>query len=544
MKRWSRKVMIAAAVMLAGSLPQAATAEESQTAETEEVSSMVTVQQLGLEDGTYIADGTLEGGSGRATISSPVELTVKDGQMTARIEFSSPYYDYMIVDGEKYEPENTEGNSQFTIPMAGFDAGVPVTADTVAMSEPHEIDYEIVLDSATLKSWDGQTKESEAVTEADTTVPDETTENTDGVKSTGTGLEHEILEIPGLTYDHSMELEYATQFAVDYYQDDYAVITIAQEGSYLVVPEGKEAPEGLDKEIKVLQQPLDHIYLVATSSMDLFRAIGGIENITLSGTDANGWYIEEAKEAMENGNIQYAGKYSAPDYELILANGCDLAIESTMIYHSPDVREKLEEFGIPVLVEHSSYESDPLGRMEWLKLYAVLLDKEEEADAYFQSQTDMLTDVLGAENTEKTIAFFSINSNGYVTVRKTGDYISKMIELAGGRYIFQNLGNDTGLSTMNMPMEDFYAGACDADYIIYNSAIESELHSLDELLEKSSLLAGFKAVKEGNVWCTEKSLFQETTGIATMISDMHTMLTSDDPDLSQLTYMYRLTDTK
>ena len=544
MKRWRKKVMIAAAVMLAGSLPQAATAEESQTAETEEVSSMVTVQQLGLEDGTYIADGTLEGGSGRAAISSPVELTVKDGQMTARIEFSSPYYDYMIVDGEKYEPENTEGNSQFTIPMAGFDAGVPVTADTVAMSEPHEIDYEIILDSATLKSWDGQTKESEAVTEADTTVPDETTENTDGVKSTGTGLEHEILEIPGLTYDHSMELEYATQFAVDYYQDDYAVITIAQEGSYLVVPEGKEAPEGLDKEIKVLQQPLDHIYLVATSSMDLFRAIGGIENITLSGTDANGWYIEEAKEAMENGNIQYAGKYSAPDYELILANGCDLAIESTMIYHSPDVREKLEEFGIPVLVEHSSYESDPLGRMEWLKLYAVLLDKEEEADAYFQSQTDMLTDVLGAENTEKTVAFFSINSNGYVTVRKTGDYISKMIELAGGRYIFQNLGDDNALSTMNMQMEDFYAGACDADYIIYNSAIESELHSLDELLEKSSLLADFKAVKEGNVWCTEKSLFQETTGIATMISDMHTMLTSDDPDLSQLTYMYRLTDTK
>ena len=544
MKRWRRKVMIAAAVMLAGSLPQAATAEESQTAETEEVSSMVTVQQLGLEDGTYIADGTLEGGSGRAAISSPVELTVKDGQMTARIEFSSPYYDYMIVDGEKYEPENTEGNSQFTIPMAGFDAGVPVTADTVAMSEPHEIDYEIVLDSATLKRWDGQTKESESVTEADTTVPDETTENTDSVKSTGTGLEHEILEIPGLTYDHSMELEYATQFAVDYYQDDYAVITIAQEGSYLVVPEGKEAPEGLDKEIKVLQQPLDHIYLVATSSMDLFRAIGGIENITLSGTDANGWYIEEAKEAMENGNIQYAGKYSAPDYELILANGCDLAIESTMIYHSPDVREKLEEFGIPVLVEHSSYESDPLGRMEWLKLYAVLLDKEEEADAYFQSQTDMLTDVLGAENTEKTVAFFSINSNGYVTVRKTGDYISKMIELAGGRYIFQNLGDDNALSTMNMQMEDFYAGACDADYIIYNSAIESELHSLDELLEKSSLLADFKAVKEGNVWCTEKSLFQETTGIATMISDMHTMLTSDDPDLSQLTYMYRLTDTK
>lgn len=547
-----------AALVLAGSLPQMAGAEEStQEAQTEAISEtesaagdLVTPQQLQLEDGSYTAEGTLEGGSGRASITSPVQLTVKDGQMTAKIEFSSPYYDYMIVNDEKYEPENTEGNSQFTIPMSGFDAGVPVTADTVAMSEPHEIDYEIVLDSSTLQKADGQAAGAE--TESETATETESTQQAAGsdtskeaaASENETGLEHEILEIPGLTYDHSLDLEYATQFAVDYYQDDYAVITIDQEGSYLVVPAGKEVPDGLDSDIKILQQPLDHIYLVATSSMDLFRAIDGIGNITLSGTDVNGWYIDEAKEAMENGSIQYAGKYSAPDYELILANGCDLAIESTMIYHSPDVREKLEEFGIPVLVEHSSYESDPLGRLEWLKLYAVLLDKEEEADAYFQSQTDMLTDVLGAENTGKTVAFFSINSNGYVTVRKTGDYISKMIELAGGQYIFQDLGNDNALSTMNMQMEDFYAGACDADYIIYNSAIESELHSLDELLAKSSLLADFKAVKEGNVWCTEKSLFQETTGIATMISDIHTMLTSEDPDLSQLTYMYRLTDAK
>ena len=540
MRKFRRTVIVAATLALAGSLVQITGAEaETQNVATE-ADHMVTAAQLGIKDGSYTAEGKLEGGSGRASITSPVELTVKDGQVTAKIEFSSPYYDYMVVNGTRYEPENTEGNSQFTIPIDGFDDGIPVIADTVAMSEPHEIDYEIVLDSATLKSLDGQTEEAESETEQQSEMQ---TEDTSADGAAGTKLEHEILEIPGLTYDHSMELEYATQFAVDYYQDDYAVITIDQEGAYLIVPEGKEVPEGLDKDITVLQQPLDHIYLVATSAMDLFRAIDGIENITLSGTNADGWYVEEAKEALKNGSMQYAGKYNAPDYELILANGCDLAIESTMIYHSPDVREKLEEFGIPVLVEHSSYESEPLGRLDWLKLYAVLLDKEEEAQEYFQSQTTMLADVLGAENTGKTVAFFSINSNGYVTVRKTGDYISKMIELAGGKYIFQDLGDDNALSTMNMQMEDFYAGACDADYIIYNSAIESELHSLNELLEKSSLLGDFKAVKEGNVWCTEKSLFQETTGIATMISDIHTMLTSEDPELSELTYMYRLTDT-
>ena len=543
-----QKVAVAAAVLFAaGALPMSGCATENEQTEATseaEKKDLVTPQQLNLEDGEYTAEGHLEGGSGRASITSPVTLTVKNAEMTALIEFSSPYYDYMIVDGEKYEPVNTDGNSTFSIPLKGFDAGCQVIADTVAMSEPHEITYEIVLDSSTLKNKEESTSvETASETETEANSESATTENTvEEADASGSkaGLEHEIPQIPGLTYDHSMELDYATQFAVDYYNDDYAVITIAEEGEYLVVPEGASVPDGLDKSITVLQQPLDQIYLVATSAMDLFRAIDGIGSITLSGTDVNGWYIEEAKEALENGSMTYAGKYSAPDYELILSKGCDLAIESTMIYHSPDVREKLEEFGIPVLVEHSSYESDPLGRMEWIKLYAVLLDKEEEAEEYLKSQTDMLSDVLGAENTGKTVAFFSINSNGYVTVRKTGDYISKMIELAGGHYIFQNLGNDNALSTMNMQMEDFYAGACDADYIIYNSAIESELHSLDELLAKSSLLSDFKAVKNGNVWCTQKSLFQETTGISTMIADMHTMLTSDDPELSQLTYMHRL----
>lgn len=492
----------------------------------------------GAEDKTCFVEGKLEGGSGRATIESPVQLTIKDDGISATIVFSSPYYDYVIVDGKKYEPENTEGNSVFTIELEELSEEILLVADTVAMSEPHEIAYTVYLDMSTLKDASEAVPEETENKETETEKAEEEMEAEEMMP--GVGVEHEIAEIPGLSYDHSMELEHATEFAVDYYQDDYAVITIAQEGQYLVVPEGRQVPEDIPEEMTVLQQPLDHIYLVATSSMDLFRAIDGIGNITLSGTNANGWYIEEAKSAMENGSMQYAGKYNTPDYEVILANGCDLAVESTMIYHSPDVREKLESFGIPVLVEHSSYESDPLGRMEWMKLYAVLLDKEAEAESYLKKQEDMLADVLGAENTGKTVAFFSINSNGYVTVRKTGDYISKMIELAGGKYIFQNLGDDNALSTMNMQMEEFYEQCCEADYIIYNSAIESELNSLSELLEKSSLLADFKAVKNGNVWCTQKSLFQETTGIAPMIADIHTMLTTDDKNLEKLTYMYRL----
>lgn len=115
------------------------------------------VQQAGTAapaDGTYTCEVTLEGGSGRATVESPAALTVADGKMTATIVWSSPNYDYMLVDGEKYLPTNTEGNSTFEIPVSALDTALDVTADTVAMSTPHEIEYTLTFDSASLKAND------------------------------------------------------------------------------------------------------------------------------------------------------------------------------------------------------------------------------------------------------------------------------------------------------------------------------------------------------------------------------------------------------
>ena len=110
-----------------------------------------TVADLNLEDGDYTTEVTLEGGSGRATVDSPAAITIKDGEATATIVWSSPNYDYMLVDGEKYEPVNTEGNSTFEIPVDGFDYPMDVVGDTVAMSEPHEIEYTLQFDSSTME---------------------------------------------------------------------------------------------------------------------------------------------------------------------------------------------------------------------------------------------------------------------------------------------------------------------------------------------------------------------------------------------------------
>ena len=105
---------------------------------------------LGLADGTYSVDVTLSGGTGKATVGSPAAMTVSGDSCTALVTWSSEHYDYMIVDGEKYLPVNSEGNSQFEIPVAFFDRPMPVIADTTAMSEPHEISYTLFFDSSSI----------------------------------------------------------------------------------------------------------------------------------------------------------------------------------------------------------------------------------------------------------------------------------------------------------------------------------------------------------------------------------------------------------
>ena len=116
--------------------------------------------------------------------------------------------------------------------------------------------------------------------------------------------------------------------------------------------------------------------------------------------------------------------------------------------------------------------------------------------------------------------------------------MTKMIELAGGTYIYHELGDEESRSSsMTMQIEEFYATAKDADYIIYNSAIDGEIHSLEELYDKCKLLSDFKAVQEGHVYCTTKNLYQESMSIGDLIRDIHVMLDDEDQE-KQMKYLY------
>ena len=270
--------------------------------------------------------------------------------------------------------------------------------------------------------------------------------------------------------------------------------------------------------------------------MDSFAQLDAVDSIRFSGRKESDWYIEQAKEAMSAGDMLYAGKYSEPDYELILSQGCNLVLENTMIYHSPEVIEQFETLGIPVLVEMSSYESEPFGRMEWVKLYGALIGKENEAAVLFEEKMDSVSDILNAEPTGKTVAFFYVTSNGAVNVRKSTDYVAKSIAMAGGEYVsFDNTEEENAQSTVTIQMEAFYSGAHDADVLIYNSIIDGGLTTIDELLALEPLLGDFKAVQNGNVWCLTKDFYQESLELSDLVVDLHTVLSGADTPLRFLT---------
>ena len=147
----------------------------------------------------------------------------------------------------------------------------------------------------------------------------------------------------GWEVERSMDLQFATQFSVEYYQDGYKLISLADGSRFLVIPEGAALPKGIAKDIVPLYQPLENIYLAATASMCLFDALDSLDAIKLSGTREDGWHIGNARLAMKEGRILYAGKYSEPDYEMLLGYSCPLAIESLMIGHASEVKDKLEE---------------------------------------------------------------------------------------------------------------------------------------------------------------------------------------------------------
>ena len=346
-----------------------------------------------------------------------------------------------------------------------------------------------------------------------------------------------------LVHTGSLDLAWATGFTVDLYEGDRALACIADGTRYLFVPAG-DAPQGIAEDVTVLERPLSNIYLASSSTLCLFAALGAVDCVSHVSVTQETCTVEAFTQAIASGDIVYGGKYSAPDYEAFLNGGCRLAVENTMIYHTPEVREKLMQLGVPVIVEQSSLESAPLGRLEWIMLWGAMLDKVSAAQEVLDRQAQLIADVearVAAKPLDCTVAFFYINANGAAVVRKPGDYVAKMIAMAGGTYAFAQLGStdENRSSSTTLEMEAFYAQAKDADVIIYNSTVAGRLKGLDELVALNPLLADFKAVKNRRAWCCEQNVYQQMTATGEVVVDLHEAIADTERD--ELTFFFRLT---
>ncbi len=334
-------------------------------------------------------------------------------------------------------------------------------------------------------------------------------------------------------------LSHATQFTLDAFEDGCRLASLANGDRLLVVPEGAEPPAGLSADVAVVRQPLANVYLVSTGMICLVDAIGALDAISISSVRAEDSPVPAFTERLEDGSITYGGLYRAPDYELIAAKGCSLAIENTNIDHVPEVRAKLEELGVTVLMEQSSREEDMLGRLEWIKLMGAVFGREDEAAEVFDDVAARVEEASAEGPLGKTVAFFYVNEDGAAVTRRDGDYFCQMIEAAGGEYVsFAEEGaTDSSPTTVTVEMERFYEGARDADVIIYNGTIDDGVTSLDELVEKNALLADFRAVRNGDVWTCDSTMYQQMTSMADIICDLRTAISGTE---EPTTFVWRL----
>lgn len=540
-----------------------------------------------IPDGSYWIRVSMTGGSGRASISSPTGFYVKDGQATADIHWSSASYDYMKLDGVRYDAfTDAAGHSAMTIPVAALNTAIPVLADTTAMSKPYEIEYELSFDgSALLPMADASMTEAHALPtdELQRTMQSATTQVADAGSSGSSVQWSAAPEIDGLTFVSSEKNDVAEYFRLSIYEDASGVKYQLLETAgglhrYLIVPAeaqgaakssvsaesevssraGTEENQGGKKpaksgteaelhftaraseansankekkgdalELTVLQQPLTTTYVAASAVMAPLCDLGAVRQIRFSGLREESWYVDEARAAMKEGTMLFAGKYSEPDYETLLREGCDLALESTMIYRAPEVTEKLNALGIPVYIDYSSYEPHVLGRLEWVRVYGALFGHEEKAQQWYQTERDRIRTIQKtAEKSSPTVVYFYVNASGQIQVRQPNDYIPELLELAGARYLAPDMSGLSGSrkSNVTVSLEDFYSSCKDADYLIYSATLDRPLSSIQELLGKNALFADFKAVKEGHVYTTDKDFYQLSDRMADFAEDVSRML--------------------
>ncbi len=358
------------------------------------------------------------------------------------------------------------------------------------------------------------------------------------------------------------ENTFAQLFSIEHFKDtagnEYSQIEIFDkdkklDSSWLLLPENVKDVTGEPAGINVMTwQDRQNIMVSSASTMALINSMGALNRVPMTTADTT-WRIQEIKDAIENGSIKEVGKYSAPDYEQILSIGAEknvtFAVFSTMIDYEPDVYERLTETcGLRIMRDQSSSEGHPLARTEWIKIYGEIFDMREESDAVFDAQVEALNettakiDIPDAER-KTVLIFYTTSSKDTFYVRNAADYVTELVNLAGGKQV-ATIGEGKSGNT-KMTQEEFIEKCSEADYVLYNwtsgaSGVADE--TLQGLIDArlGEWFKDFKAYKEDNVWRTSNDFYQKMDKMGEMVADIYEMLYGENVS-DELTYVSRLT---
>lgn len=336
-----------------------------------------------------------------------------------------------------------------------------------------------------------------------------------------------------------VELKYAKGFSIELIQDNCKLVTDAESNKYLLVPKGGKAPEGYEN-IPVVNIPVSRTICFSTAEVPYISQLGGVQAIKGVTAEKSSWYIEELVKSFDSGNTVFIGKKQTPDYELLKGINPEMVFLPGKPEDLEKQKAKLKELGFSYSAMENHLENDPLGRLEWIKYYGAFFDKMDEAESYFNQVEKNLKDMEKAmAGLKKPKVAYAFILKGTAYVPSAGSYYKRMVDIAGGDYIFNDLGLDDGGFSKITP-EEFYVRAKDADILIYDNTSDVSTKSIEDLLKASPVLKDAKFVTSGNVWGVDRKIWQNNNKIDQIIKDMSSIIQPEQYKGHEKTYYYKL----
>lgn len=362
---------------------------------------------------------------------------------------------------------------------------------------------------------------------------------------------------------------YAKLFCAAKYPQGWILVTLYDGQQFLVTPQADEEASKVleevsskDNNIQLVNGYPTRLYVAGSACFHYLRALEALSDVRFASRKADEFRPGPVQEALTGDQITYMGKFNTPDYETLVKDKCDFVEETAQVKYHPEVMEKWASLKIPALMDLSTYESHPLGRAEWIKVYGFLLGKEKEANEYFAKQEALSLENAALAPTDQKVIYFHVNSKKQVRLRYPGNFVDQLITMAGGTNLYTEenkdlpeklqkmLSNHDGMANFmsddskyfSLDQESFFQTAKDVNCLLYNSTSSVELKDLKDLEERVPLISQFKAYQNHNIWCARKYAFHETDRMGEKIAEVRKILEAKGDlskiDLSKLEFFY------